>query len=94
MDKMKFTDFVCQVAKKSGYSQLVVRNILNAGCECAAYNLSDGLATTVMQGVILYPAVFPARDRKDSDGNIIHDEEIIYPRARFGQGFKKKMLFS
>lgn len=93
MDKVKFTDFVRQVSKKSGYAQKDIKEVLNIGSECVAENLNKGTATTVMQGVVIYPGVYPAMDRVEN-GKTVHYEEVIYPRARFGQSFKKQLLFS
>lgn len=93
MDKISFNDFVRQVSSKSGYAQKDIKQVLNTGSECIADNLNDGLATTVMQGIIVYPGIYPAMDRVE-DGKTVHYEEVIYPRARFGQAFKKQLLFS
>ena len=94
MDKINFGDFVRQVSKRSGYAQKDIKEVLNIGSECVAENLSNGIQTTIMQGVVIYPGVYPAIDRKDENGNTVHCDEVIYPRARFGQAFKKQLLFS
>lgn len=93
MDKIKFTDFVRQLSKKSGYAQRDIKEVLNIGSLCVAENLSDGIATTIMQGVVIYPGVYPAIDRIE-DGKHVHYDEVIYPRARFGSAFKKQLLSS
>ena len=93
MEKISMNEFVRQISKKSGYAQTDIKAVLNFASECVAENLNDGVSTTMMHGVIIYPAVYPARDIKDKNGDIIHHEQVIYPRARFGQSFKK-LLFS
>lgn len=93
MEKVKFTDFVRQVSKKSGYAQKDIKEVLNISSAIVAENLSNGISTTIMQGVVIYPGVYPAMDRVE-DGKNVHYEEVIYPRARFGQAFKKQLLFS
>lgn len=93
MDKVNFSNFVRQISDKSGYAQKDIKQVLNVGSECVAENLSNGMATTIMQGVIIYPGVYPATDRVE-DGKTVHYDEVIYPRARFGQSFKKQLLFS
>lgn len=93
MDKVNFSDFVRQISKKSGYAQKDIKEVLTTGSECVAENLAKGISTAIMQGVIIYPGVYPATDRIE-DGKTVHYEEVIYPRARFGQSFKKQLLFS
>lgn len=93
MEKVNMSEFVRQISQKSGYAQTDIKAVLNFASECIAENLSDGLSTTIMQGVVIYPSVLPARDAKDKNGNLVHYEQTIYPRARFGQSFKK-LLFS
>ena len=93
MEKVKFTDFVRQVAKKSGYAQKDIKEVLNVSSAIVAENLNNGISTTIMQGVVIYPGVYPAMDRVE-DGQTVHYDEVIYPRARFGQAFKKQLLFS
>ncbi len=93
MDKVKFTDFVRQVSKKSGYAQKDIKEVLNVASECTATNLSNKMATTIMQGVVIYPASYPAMDKVE-DGKTVHYDEVIYPRARFGIAFKNQLLFS
>lgn len=92
-EKVKFLDFVRQVSKKSGYAQRDIKEVLNVASECVAINLNDKKATTVMQGVVIYPALYPAMD-KVVDGKTKHYDEVIYPRARFGVAFKNQLLFS
>ena len=93
MDKVRFLDFVRQVSKKSGYAQKDIKEVLNVASACVADNMNNKLATTVMQGIIVYPAVYPAMD-KIEDGKNVHYDEVIYPRARFGAAFKNQLLFS
>lgn len=92
-NKIKFTDFVRQVSKKSGYAQKNIAEVLNVASECVAENLSQEITTTIMKGVVIYPGKYPAFDRVE-DGKTVHYEEVIYPRARFGTAFKKQLLFS
>ena len=93
MEKVNFSDFVRQVSRRSGYAQKDIKEVLNVGSECIVENLNKGMSTTVMQGVIVYPGVYPAFDRVEN-GKTVHYDEVIYPRARFGQAFKKQLLFS
>jgi hypothetical protein len=92
--KVSYSDFVRQVAKESGYAQKNISEVLEVASKCIADNLNKEISTTVMKGIIIYPGKYPATDRKDDNGNIIHCDEVIYPRARFGQSFKKQLLFS
>lgn len=91
MDKIKFTDFARQVSKKSGYAQKDIKEVLYTCSECIAENLDKGIATTVMLGMVVYPATYPGFDRVEN-GKTVHYDKVIYPRARFGQAFKKQML--
>ena len=93
-NKISFSDFVRQVAKKTGFAQKNINEIFTVGSECVAENLNNEIATTIMKGIIVYPCKYPAVDREDENGNIVHCDEVIYPRARFGQSFKKQLLFS
>lgn len=90
MEKIGFADYVRQVAKASGYQQKDIREVLNVGSKVVAENINNKLSTTIMQGVIIYPGVYPAIDRVE-DGKTVHYDEVIYPRARFGQAFKKQL---
>ena len=94
MEKVNFTDFVKQVSKKSGYAQKDIKEVFNVGSECIIENLNNNKSTTIMTGVIIYPGKYPAIDRTEADGRLAHYDEVIYPRARFGQSFKKQLLFS
>ena len=94
MEKVKYTDFVKQVASDSGYPQKHIDAILKSASKCCAKNLIDGMSTAVMLGVAIYPSIFPATDRKDKNGNIVHYDAVIYPRARFGPYFKNQLLNS
>ena len=71
MEKISMNEFVRQISKKSGYAQTDIKAVLNFASECVAENLNDGVSTTMMHGVIIYPAVYPARDIKDKNGDII-----------------------
>ena len=93
MEKVKFTDFVRQVSKKSGYAQKNIAEVLDVASECVAENLSNEISTTVMKGVVIYPGKYPAFDREEN-GKVVHYDEVIYPRARFGSAFKNQLLFS
>lgn len=93
MDKIKFTDFARQVSKRSGYAQKDIKEVLHTCSQIIAENLDNGAATTVMMGMVVYPAKYPGFDRVE-DGKTVHYDEVIYPRARFGQAFKKQMLYS
>lgn len=93
MDKISFSEFVRQVSKKSGYAQKDIKEVFSVGSEVVAINLEDKISTTIMPGVVVYPAVYPAMDKTDENGNTVHYDEVIYPRARFGQAFKKQLLF-
>ena len=92
-NKVKFTDFVRQVSKKSGYAQKDITAVFETASECVAENLNAEKATTIMKGLVVYPGKYPAFDRVE-DGKTVHYDEVIYPRARFGQAFKKQLLFS
>lgn len=92
MEKVNYSDFVRQVSKKSGYAQVNIREILDNAAQVAADNLNNNIASTIMQGVIIYPSSYPAIDMKDKDGNVVHRSEAIYPRARFGKAFKNYLL--
>lgn len=93
IEKISFTNFVKQISKKSGYAQKDIKEVLNVGSSLVAENLSKGIATAIMQGVVIYPGVYPATDRIEN-GKTVHYDEVIYPRARFGASFKKQLLFS
>lgn len=93
MDKVNFNEFVQQVSKRSGYAQKHVREILLGVSECIVDNLMQDTSSTVVPGIIIYPSVYPAID-KIENGKSVHYDEVTYPRARFGQAFKKQMLIS
>ena len=92
MEKVNYSDFVRQVSKKSGYAQVNIKEILDKAAEVSADNQNQNIASTVMQGIIIYPSTYPAVDTTDKDGNIIHHNETVYPRARFGKAFKNYLL--
>lgn len=94
MEKVKYTDFVKQVASDSGYPQKHISAILKSASKCCAKNLIDGMASAVMLGVTIYPGIYPPVDRKDKNGNVVHCDAVIYPRARFGPYFKNQLLNS
>ena len=94
MDKIKFGDFVRQIAAQSGYTQTDIKQVLKTGSAVIASNLKDGKATTIMQGVIIYPSIYPATQIKQEDGGVLQIDEKLYPRARFGKAFKKQLLYS
>ena len=93
MEKINIPEFVKQVSKASGYAQKDIREVLNVAAEVAARDLSDDKEVVIMDGVILYPGHYKARDGKDMNGNSVHYDEAIFPRARFTNTFKSKMLF-
>lgn len=94
MDKIKYGEFVCQVSEETGHAQYAISEILDGASNVVANNLNNGLATTIMKGVVIYPSKCAARDVKDINGDALHIDETIYPRAKFGVAFKKKLLFS
>jgi nucleoid DNA-binding protein len=91
MEKVTFADFARQVSKRSGYAQKDIKEVLHTCSKCIAENLNKGMETTVMMGMIVYPATYPGFNRVEN-GETIHYDEVVYPRARFGQAFKKQML--
>ena len=81
--KVSYSDFVRQVAKESGYAQKNISEVLEVASKCVADNLNKEISTTVMKGIIIYPGKYPATDRKDDNGNIIHCDEVNSYYAAF-----------
>lgn len=94
MEKINMSHFVRQISKKSGYAQKDINEVLKAASEIIGENISKETETVIMPGIIVYPGHYPAREGKDPNGNPIHFDEVIYPRARFTNSFKDKLLFS
>lgn len=75
--KINRTEYVKQISKKSGYAQKDITEVLNVGREVLKNNLEKGYSTTVMDGMIVYPATYKHEDL-----------EVTFARARFGAFFR------
>lgn len=94
MDKVKHSDFVRQISKATGYAQKDIAAVLDAAKDVIIADLNEMKSVAVMKGMIVYPSVYPAIDTKDKDGNTVHCDEVLYPRARFTSLFKDNLLIS
>lgn len=95
MERIKHSDFVKQISKATGYPQKYIATIFDAAKDVIIEDLNDMKSIAVMKGMIVYPGIYPmAVDRKDEDGNIIHCEKVLYPRAKFTSVFKDNLFYS
>lgn len=76
-NKIWHKEYVKQISIKTGYAQKDVAEVLKVGKEILKDNLIKELATTIMDGIVVYPATYK-RDNK----------EVKFARARFGKFFR------
>ncbi len=73
-EKINNGEFVKQISKYTGYSQKDISAVLGTAADITLQNLNDGVSTAVFKGMIVYPATY--------------NNEVTFPRARFGKFFK------
>ena len=72
--KVNNKDFIKSISTETGFPQKYISQILEAGANIVLRNLQDGIATSVFQSMVVYPSTY--------------NNEITFPRARFGKFFK------
>ena len=71
---MNNKDFIRALSKETGFTQKDIADVLESAADLVLRNLSNGIETAVFQGMIVYPSTY--------------NNEITFPRARFGKFFK------
>lgn len=80
-EKVKNSDFIRQISKKTGYAQVDVGAVLNAASEVIVENLADGKSTSVFKGMVIYPSAY-------NGSGFGREISARFPRARFGKFFR------
>jgi nucleoid DNA-binding protein len=77
MEKISNKDFIRAISADTGFTQKDIADVFESGAKIILENLKKGIATSVFQGMVVYPATY-------------HKEEIntTFPRARFGKAFQ------
>lgn len=72
--KVNNKDFIRAISKETGFTQKDIADVLESAADLVISNLSNGIETAVFQGMVIYPATY--------------NNEVTFPRARFGKFFK------
>lgn len=67
-------DFIRSISADTGFSQKDISEVLSSAADIILRNLKDGISTMVFQGMLVYPSTY--------------NDEVTFPRARFGKFFK------
>lgn len=72
--KVSNSKFIDAVAYDAGFTKKEVADMLASAANIVLQNLKEGVATSILQGMVVYPSTY--------------NNEITFPRARFGKFFK------
>ena len=81
MKKINNKDFIRAVSADTGFTQKDIADVLNSAANVVLNNLKNGIETAVFQGMVVYPSSYKGKDN-----------EVTFPRARFGKFFKSLSL--
>ena len=89
MSKITNADFVKSIAKKTGFKQTDIKEVLTAVQNEVAYNLKNGDATKLFNWLTIEPVDKAARTaRNPKTGETIEIPAKKAVKAKFGKGIK------
>ena len=90
MGKIKHSDFIRQISKRTGYSQVDIKCVNEAALEILKENMKNGNATAVFKGITIETRNVPETTKHIPNGNVIVVPAHETPRARFTPTFKEE----
>lgn len=91
MTKIKNSDYIRQISKKTGYTQADIKCVIDAALDVLKENMKNGNATAVFKGITIETRhVSEATRRIPSTGDTVVVAAHETPKARFSPKFKEE----
>jgi len=92
MENINFADFVRQIAKKTGYPQKNIKEVLSVASDIALDDIKEGKSVNVFNGVKFEPLyVAQTRRLNPQTGAQILIPAHHKPKAKFGKRYKEAL---